>query len=105
MGRASLRLRRTQERHQGDGRRGDCFRARTIGEIQGAAHGLIFRTAQDLDGQDSEVRASGTREEFMTVPPGRRSVWAHSPEEGTAGSVNGASQPLELIFNSEFLFF
>ena len=41
----------------------------------------------------------------MNVPPGRRFSWRAQPQGGTDGSVNGASQPLELILNSEFLFF
>ena len=41
------------------------LRAGAAGQIQGAAHHRVFATAQDLDGQDPEVRAAGNGKGFV----------------------------------------
>ena len=72
-------------------------------QIQAAAHGRLFRTAQDIDGQDPEIRSARTGEGLVTIPRGRRRPAPAS--RGRGGSVDGCSQPLELVLDSEFLLF
>ena len=64
---------------------------------------VFSRTAQDLDGQDPEIRAARNGEGFVSIPAAAR--YRRGPAGDAVGSVNGASQPLELVLDSEFLLF
>ena len=53
-------------------RRHHRLRARQAGQIQAAAHHRLFRTAQDIHGQDPEIRAARKGEGLVSIPRRRR---------------------------------
>ncbi len=61
-GASTLRLHRAARRRERDGGRGHRLRPRPSRKLQAAAHRDLLRPAQDLDGQDPEVRAPGAGE-------------------------------------------
>src|SRR5579872_5879315 len=91
MGRDAVRLRRTQARRGGDGRRRRCLLPRQPGAFQGAAHCCLWPAAENLHRQDPEIPAARAGQEPDTVI-------ADFSLAGKRALVTGASRGLGLHF-------
>src|SRR5687768_8443253 len=103
MGRDAVRIRGTQARRQGLGRRADRVLPRADGEIQGAARHRLRRAAQDLDRQDPEVRAArkgevDRRHRYMSaLPQSEQPILLREDRDGVCTLTLNRPQQMNLL--------